>query len=43
MILFMLLLSQYYFGQNKIQYGQFDWLMKETEHFEIYYYKSGEV
>jgi hypothetical protein len=43
MILIMLLLSQYYFGQNKIQYGQFDWLMKETEHFEIYYYKSGEV
>ncbi len=43
MILFMLLLSQYYFGQNKIQYGQFDWLMNETEHFEIYYYKSGEV
>jgi hypothetical protein len=43
MILFMLLLSQYYFGQNKIQYEQFDWLMKETEHFEIYYYKSGEV
>lgn len=43
MILFMLLFSQYYFGQNKIQYGQFEWFINETEHFEIYYYKSGEV
>ncbi len=43
MILLFLLFSQYQFGQNKIQYSQYRWLIKETEHFEIYYYKSEEV
>lgn len=43
MTFLLLLFSQYYFGQNKIQYSQFDWLMHETEHFDIYYYKSEEV
>lgn len=43
MIFLLMLFSQYQFGQNKIQYRQFDWLINETEHFEIYYYKSEEV
>ena len=30
--------AQYYFGQNKIQYSQFDWQVLSTEHFEIYFY-----
>ena len=27
-----------YFGQNKVQYRQFDFKVLETEHFDIYYY-----
>ena len=30
--------AQYYFGQNKIQYSQFDWQVINTEHFNIYFY-----
>ena len=30
--------AQYYFGENKIQYSQFDWQVLKTEHFEIYFY-----
>jgi WD40 repeat protein len=30
--------AQSYFGQNQVQYDQFDWRVKETEHFLIYYY-----
>ena len=30
--------AQYYFGQNKIQYSQFDWQVLTTEHFKIYFY-----
>jgi hypothetical protein len=30
--------AQYIFGQNKIQYNQFNWHILETEHFDIYYY-----
>jgi len=30
--------AQYYFGQNKIQYSQFDWQVLSTEHFDIYFY-----
>jgi Tol biopolymer transport system component len=30
--------AQYYFGQNKIQYSQFDWQVLNTEHFQIYFY-----
>ncbi len=30
--------AQNYFGQNQVQYDKFHWLIKETEHFEIYYY-----
>ncbi|MGA9363521.1 MAG: BamA/TamA family outer membrane protein [Bacteroidota bacterium] len=28
----------YYFGQNKVQYTDFDWHVLKTEHFDIYYY-----
>ena len=27
-----------YFGQNKVQYGHFDWRIIETQHFDVYYY-----
>jgi WD40 repeat protein len=30
--------AQSYFGQNQVQYDQFEWRVKETEHFLIYYY-----
>src|SRR5689334_11603883 len=30
--------AQSYFGQNQVQYDQFDWKIQETEHFLIYYY-----
>ena len=30
--------AQSYFGQNQVQYDQFNWRVKETEHFLIYYY-----
>jgi len=32
--------AQFYFGQNKIQYEQFDWQIMKTDHFHIYYYKE---
>jgi hypothetical protein len=28
----------FYFGQNKVQYTQFDWHVLKTDHFDIYYY-----
>ncbi|MBN1694222.1 PD40 domain-containing protein [candidate division WOR-3 bacterium] len=43
MILLLLLTSQYLFEQNKIQYTSHEWMMHETEHFHIYYYKSEKV
>ncbi len=30
--------AQLYFGQNKVQYTDFDWQMMTTEHFNIYFY-----
>ncbi|NUQ22113.1 MAG: BamA/TamA family outer membrane protein [Gemmatimonadaceae bacterium] len=30
--------AQEYFGQNQVQYDQFDWKVMETEHFLIHYY-----
>lgn len=35
------LFSQY-FGQNKIQYQDFDFQVLKSEHFDIYYYQGGE-
>ena len=31
-----------YFGQNKVQYEKFDFKVKKTEHFDIYYYPEEE-
>ncbi|HYD52217.1 MAG TPA: hypothetical protein VEA99_06310 [Gemmatimonadaceae bacterium] len=31
-------MAQSYFGQNQVQYDRFDWRVKETEHFLVYYY-----
>jgi hypothetical protein len=28
-----------YFGQNKVQYGNFDFRVIQTEHFDVYYYE----
>ncbi len=30
----------YYFGQNKVQYKNFDWKVFRTEHFDVYYYSE---
>ena len=30
-----------YFGQNKVQYGHFDWKYIQTRHFDIYFYAEG--
>lgn len=30
--------SAQYFGQNKVQYDEFDFSVMETEHFDVYYY-----
>ena len=32
-----------YFGQNKVQYEKFDFKVKKTEHFDIYYYPEEEA
>ena len=31
------------FGKNKIHYKTFDWFIKESEHFKVYYYNADEV
>ena len=31
-----------YFGQNKVQYDKFDFKVKKTDHFDIYYYPEEE-
>lgn len=33
-----LVFGQYYFGQNKVQYTNFDWQVLKTEHFNVYFY-----
>ncbi len=38
-----LLLFTQYFGQNKIQYKNFDFKVLNTEHFNIYFYSGGEA
>jgi Tol biopolymer transport system component len=35
--------AQDYFGQNQVQYKDFDWQVIETEHFLIHYYPSERV
>jgi len=34
--------SQFYFGQNKVQYTNFDWQVMETDHFRIFFYAEEE-
>src|SRR2546422_11500787 len=33
-------LAAQYFGQNKVQYQNFDFRIIQTEHFEVYYYPA---
>ena len=35
--------SAQYFGQNQVQYEDFDFRVKATEHFDIYYYPEAEA
>ncbi|MEW5875212.1 MAG: BamA/TamA family outer membrane protein [Candidatus Zixiibacteriota bacterium] len=32
--------AQFYFGKNKVQYTQFDWMVLATKRFDIYFYGS---
>ena len=32
--------GQFYFGKNKVQYTDFDWLILSTTHFDIYFYET---
>ena len=32
--------AQQYFGQNQVQYQQFNWQVIKTEHFDVHYYPS---
>lgn len=34
--------GQYYFGQNKVQYTNFDWQILKTKHFDVYFYTHEE-
>ncbi len=34
--------AQFFFGQNKVQYSNFDWRVMTTKHFKIYYYEEEE-
>ena len=40
--LFSLIIYTQYFGQNKIQYKDFNFKILNTEHFDIYFYPGGE-
>ncbi|HDI83110.1 MAG TPA: biopolymer transporter Tol, partial [candidate division WOR-3 bacterium] len=42
MLMLFLLLSQYPFGQNKVQYKEYKWMTNETTHFTIYYHTGDE-
>ena len=33
-----IVVAQYHFGRNKIQYDDFDWQVLKTEHFDVHYY-----
>ena len=32
--------GQSYFGQNQVQYDTFEWTHLDTEHFQVFYYRS---
>ncbi len=42
MLIFGLFIFSQYFGQNKIQYKDFDFRVLSTEHFDIYFYQGGD-
>jgi len=42
LLIFSLIIFTQYFGQNKIQYKDFDFRILDTEHFDIYFYSGGE-
>ncbi len=42
-MLYLLLLTQFYFGKNKVQYKEFSFLTYETENFDIYVEEGAEV
>ncbi|MCF7885984.1 MAG: hypothetical protein K9M80_05780 [Candidatus Marinimicrobia bacterium] len=42
LILPLTITGQFYFGKNKINYKQFEWLVLESKNFDIYYYKGEE-
>jgi len=31
------------FGQNKVQYKEYDWFYIQTKHFDVYYSEDGKV
>ncbi len=37
-----LAIGQYYFGQNKVQYTDFDWQVLKTDNFDVYFYPEEE-
>lgn len=37
-----LVFCQYYFGQNKVQYTDFDWQVLKTDNFDVYFYPEEE-
>ncbi|MEO0161708.1 MAG: hypothetical protein ABIL39_09925 [candidate division WOR-3 bacterium] len=41
--LLILFFFQEYFGQNKIQYRDFNFIILSSEHFDIYFYEGGET
>ncbi len=34
--------QDYYFGQNKVQYKNFQWMFIQSQHFDVYFYPGGE-
>ena len=42
LFIFGLVIFTQYFGQNKIQYKDFDFRVLSTEHFDIYFYQGGD-
>ncbi len=42
-LLFPVYLEAQYFGKNKVRYQDFDFRIRETEHFDIYYYDDTEA
>ncbi|GAG87790.1 unnamed protein product, partial [marine sediment metagenome] len=41
-LIFNLVIFSQYFGQNKVQYKDFNFKIIDTEHFDIYFYQGGD-